>query len=69
MLLQIYAWHCIVMKIMYQSTRIKNKKYNEKLNKAMQECWTSVGQVWVGGGGYVCPNSEFSNTVISHFEE
>ena len=37
MLLQIYAWHCIVMKIMYQSTRIKNKKYNEKLNKAMHK--------------------------------
>ena len=34
---QIYAWHCIVMKILYKSIRIKNKKYNEKLNKAMHK--------------------------------
>ena len=37
MLWQIYAWHCIVMKILYKSIRIKNKKYNEKLNKAMHK--------------------------------
>ena len=57
MLWQIYAWYCIVMKILYKSIRIKNKKYNEKLNKAMHkfEYWTSMG----GGRGYVCPLSEF----------
>ena len=37
MLWQIYAWHCIVMKLLYKSIRIKNKKYNEKLNKAMHK--------------------------------
>ena len=37
MLWQIYAWHCIVMEILYKSIRIKNKKYNEKLNKAMHK--------------------------------
>ena len=36
-LTNIYAWHCIVMKILYKSIRIKNKKYNEKLNKAMHK--------------------------------
>ena len=37
MLWQIYAWHSIVMKILYKIIRIKNKKYNEKLNKAMHK--------------------------------
>ena len=54
MLWQIYARHCIVMKILYESTRIKNKKYNEKLNNAMYKFgW--VLDKYGGGGWYVCP--------------
>ena len=48
MLRQIYAWHCIVMKILYKIIRIKNKKYNEKLNKAMHKF---VGVLGKYGGG------------------
>ena len=51
MLWQIYAWHCIVMKILYKSIRIKNKKYNEKLNKAMHKFAELLDE-------YVCPLSE-----------
>ena len=54
---QIYSWHCIVMKILYKSIRIKSKKYNEKLNKAMHK-FVGVSDKY-GGGGYVCPQSEF----------
>ena len=48
----INAWHCIVMKILYESTRIKNKKikYNEKLNNAMHK----FGGVLDKYGGGVC---------------
>ena len=58
----------IVMKILYKSIRIKNKKYNEKLNKAMHkfEYWTSMG----GGRGGICMSLIWiSQTVISHFKE
>ena len=59
MLWQIYAWHCIVIKILYKSIRIKNKKYNEKLNKAMHKFVGVVDKYgWLGGGGgdmYTCP--------------
>ena len=57
MLWQIYAWHCIVMKILYKNIRIKNKKYNEKLNKAMRKFVRVLDKYgWVGrGGGYVRP--------------
>ena len=56
------------MKILYKSIRIKNKKYNEKLNKAMHkfEYWTSMG----GGRGGICMSLIWiSQTVISHFKE
>ena len=49
MLWRIYAWHCIVMKILYKSMRIKNKKYNE-LNKAMHNF---VGVLDKYGEGYM----------------
>ena len=42
MLWQIYAWHCIVMKILYKIIR-----------KKLSKCWTSIGGS--GEGGYVCP--------------
>ena len=67
MLWQIYAWYCIVMKILYKSIRIKNKKYNEKLNKAMHKF---VGVSDKYGGGGVCMSPVWiSSMVISHFEE
>ena len=50
MLWQIYAWHCIVMKILHKSIRIKNKRYNEKLNKAMHE-FVGVLDKYRGVGG------------------
>ena len=47
------------MKIMYKSIRIKNKKYNEKLNKAMHKFVGVLDKYgWLGGGGgdmYTCP--------------
>ena len=46
-----YAWHCIVMKILYESTRIKNKKYNEKLNNAMYKFGWVLDKYRGGGGG------------------
>ena len=57
MLWRIYAWHFIVMKILYKSMRIKNKKYNE-LNKAMHN-FVGVLDKYGWGGIYVCPLSEF----------
>ena len=68
MLWQIYAWHCIVIKILYKSIRIKNKKYNEKLNKAMHKFVGVLDKYgWLGGGGgYVYMSLVWiSNTVIS----
>ena len=43
------------MKILYESTRIKNKKYNEKLNKAVHKFVGVLDKYGGGGGGYVCP--------------
>ena len=48
------------MKILYKIIRIKNKKYNEKLNKAMHKFVGVLGKYAGGGGwgwglGYVCP--------------
>ena len=59
MLWQIYAWHCIVMKIMYQSTRIKNKKYNEKLNKAMHKFFGVLDKYGWGKGDMYVPTLNF----------
>ena len=71
MLWQIYAWHCIVMKILYKIIRIKNKKYNEKLNKAMHKFVRVLDKYgWGRGGGLVCMSLVWiSSMVISHFEE
>ena len=66
---QIYAWHCIVMKILYESTRIKNKKYNEKLNKPMHK-FGGVLDKYGGCGGGVCMSLVWISLLfISHFEE
>ena len=47
------------MKILYKIIRIKNKKYNEKLNKAMHKFVGVLDKYgWVEGGGgnmYTCP--------------
>ena len=52
MLWQIYAWHYIVMKILYKSIGIKNKKYNETLNKPMHKFGGVLDKYGgVGGGG------------------
>ena len=59
---QIYSWHCIVIKILYKNIRIKNTKCNVKLNKAMHKfvrVLDKYGLVGGGGGGYVCPLSQF----------
>ena len=70
MLWQIYAWHCIVMKILYKSIRIKNKKYNEKLNKAMHKFVEVLDKYWGEWGGGVCMSLVWiSSMFISHFEE
>ena len=50
MLWQIYASHCIVLKILYLSIRIKNKKYNEKLNKAMHKFVGVLDKYGLGEG-------------------
>ena len=43
------------MKILYKSIRIKNKKYNEKLNKAMHKFVRVLGKYGgVGVGVVVC---------------
>ena len=51
MLWQVNAWHCIVMKILYESTRIKNKKCNEKLNKPMHKFGGVLDKYGGWGGG------------------
>ena len=66
---QIYAWHCIVIvivivrKILYKSIRTKNKKYNEKLNKAMHKFLGVLDKygwrVGWGGGGVYLPSLNF----------
>ena len=59
---QIYAWHCIVMKILYKSTRIKNKKYNKKLNNAMHKFVGVLDKYWGGGGMYdPCLNFKYGH--------
>ena len=64
------AWHCIVMKILHKSIRIKNKRYNEKLNKAMHEFvgvldkYRGVGGGGAGGCGYVCSSSSSSSSIF-----
>ena len=47
------------MKILYKTIRIKNKKYNDKLNKAMHKFVRvlDMSLVWI------------ASMVISHFEE
>ena len=47
------------MKILYESTRIENKKYNEKLNNAMHKYGWVLDKYGGGGVWYVCPLSEF----------
>ena len=65
MLWQIYAWRCIGMKILYESTRIKNKKYNENLNNAMHKYgWVLDKYGGGGGGGMYVPSLNFK---FGHF--
>ena len=59
MLWQIYAWHCIVIKILYKSIRIKNKKYNEKLNKAIHKFVGMLDKYEGGGRGLYVPSLNF----------
>ena len=49
------------MKILYESTRIKNKKYNEKLNKPMHKFGGVFDKYggWGGGGGMYVPSLNF----------
>ena len=61
---QIYAWHCIVMKILYKSIRIKNKKYNEKLNKAMHKFVGVLDKYGWGEEDMYVPSLNFK---YSHF--
>ena len=57
------------MKILYKSIRIKNKKNNEKLNKAMHK-FVGVLDKYGWGEEELCMSLVWiSNTVISHFEE
>ena len=42
------------MKILYKIIRIKNKKYNEKLNKAMHKFVKVLDKYWGEWGGGVC---------------
>ena len=58
------AWHCIVMKILYESTRIKNKKYNEKLNNAMYKFGWVLDKYGGGGAGMYVPSL---NLKYGHF--
>ena len=55
------------MKILYKSIRVKNKKYNEKLNKAMHKFVRVLNKY--GGGGICMSLFWISHTVISHFKE
>ena len=57
------------MKILYKSIRIKNKKYNEKLNKAMHKFVGVLDKYGWGEEDMYVPIVWISNTVISHFEE
>ena len=61
------------MKILYKSIWIRNKKYNEKLNKAMHKFVGVLGKYGGGGVGVgvgVCMSLVWiSSMVISHFEE
>ena len=41
------------MKILYKTIRIKNKKYNEKLDKAMHKFVRVLDKYGWGGGMYV----------------
>ena len=59
MLWQIYAWHCIVMKLLYKSIRIKNKKYNEKLNKAMHKFVGVLDKYGLGEEDMYVPSLNF----------
>ena len=54
------------MKILYESARIKNKKYNEKLKKPIHK-FVGVLDKYGGGGGGVCMS--LVSLFISHFEE
>ena len=56
------------MKILYKIIRIKNKKYNEKLNKAMHK-FVEVLDKYCGEGGVCMSLVWISSTFISHFEE
>ena len=57
---QIYSWHCIVIKILYKNIRIKNKKCNVKLNKAMHKFVGVLDKYgWVGGGDMYVPCLNF----------
>ena len=58
------------MKILYKIIRIKNKKYNEKLNKAMHKFVEVLVKYWGEWGGGVCMSLVWiSSMFISHFEE
>ena len=59
------------MKILYKSIWIRNKKYNEKLNKAMHKFVRVLGKYGGAGVGVVVCMSLvwISSMVISHFEE
>ena len=58
------------MKILYESTRIKNKKYNENLNNAMHKYGWVLDKYGGGGGGVVCMSLVWiSSLVIFYFEE
>ena len=49
------------MKILYKIIRIKNKKYNEKLNKAMHKFVEVLDKYWGewGRGGMYVPSLNF----------
>ena len=47
------------MKILYKSIRVKNKKYNEKLNKAMHK-FVRVLNKYGGGGDMYVPCLNFT---------
>ena len=49
------------MKILYKIIRIKNKKYNEKLNKAMHKFVEVLDKYWGewGEGGMYVPSLNF----------
>ena len=58
------------MKILYESTRIENKKYNEKLNNAMHKYGWVLDKYGGGGVGVVCMSLVWiSSLVIFYLEE